>query len=178
MTIFAKSMNQKFGSEMTQYLSIWCYLMLDYLKDKMKAFCSLFLVEVSKVYMSNHSENEGIEFNFAYSSKETEKAEDTYNQSNEESIRFSQKFVLLQLESCWEYLPKSDICKLDSALTEKDLREAYFSQLGNFYTINSINSIHELEWILKRGVRLTVCRLQFDYNNAIEYGKQHTVYLR
>ena len=172
MTFRCKVDEPKFGSEMTQYLLIWCYLMLEYLKYKMNALFSLFLVEMIKVYESNRSENESIEFNFACRSKDTEKEEDKYNQSNEESIRFSQKFVFLQLESCWEYLPKSDICKLDSALTEKDLREAYFSQLGTFYTINSISSIRELEWIMKRGVKLTVCRLQFAYSSTIENGER------
>ena len=76
-----------------------------------------------------------------------------------------QTFTLL-LESCWDlfypYLSNEDICKIDSALTERRLREIYCKQVSKFYLVTSINSVDELEWILKRGIDLTVCRLVFD----------------
>ena len=90
-------------------------------------------------------------------------------------VRASQSALLWLLESFLEplfpYLSINDICKLDIAVTEKSLREVYFSRLDKFYTTHSIYSAHELEWILKRGVKLTVCRLEFDYSNANVHSK-------
>ena len=77
-----------------------------------------------------------------------------------ESYKFkSQKVFNLLLEPCWDhlypYLSNDDIGKIDSALTEKSLRELYFKQLSKFYSTNNIYSFGELLWILKRGIDLT-----------------------
>ena len=137
-----------------------------------------FLVRFKLIHVreSNRSQNKGIESNLMYRSKETEKMKERNNQSNEEVVQFSQSALLWLLESFWEplfpYLCFNDICKLDIAVTEKSLREVYFSRLGKFYTTHSIYSANELEWILKRGVKLAVCRLEFDSINAIQNGKR------
>ena len=74
--------------------------------------------------------------------------------------------LVLLLESCWEhffvYLSIDEIVKLDSALSEKSLRELYFKQVCKFYVGRSILSSAELEWILKRDIDLTTCLLYFD----------------
>ena len=57
-------------------------------------------------------------------------------------------------------MSNDDICKIDSALTEKSLREIYFRQASKFYSINNIYSLVELELIMKRGIDLTTCRLE------------------
>ena len=49
--------------------------------------------------------------------------------------------------------------KLDSALTDKSLRELYLSQVRKFYLIREITTILELEWIMKRGIALVKCIL-------------------
>ena len=142
----------------------------------MNSLWSLLRFKSIRVSESNRSENKGIESTFTDKSKETEKMNKRNNQSNEEVVRVSQSALLWLLESFWEllfpYLSLNDICKLDIAVTEKSLREVYFSRLGTFYTTHSIYSANELEWILKRGVKLAVCRLEFDYIKAIENGKR------
>ena len=129
-----------------------------------------------QVCESNRSQNEGIESHFTDRSKETGNAKLRNNQSNETVVRVSQSAFLLQLDFCWEhlfpYLSNNDICKLDSALTQKILRETYLKRLRKFYKIGSIYSIQELEWIMKRGARLAVCRLEFDYYHSLDYGKR------
>ena len=81
-----------------------------------------------------------------------------------------QVFFLL-LESCWvlfyPYLSNDDIGKIDSALTEKSLRELYIKQVSKFYLTNNIYSVGELEWIMKRGIDLTICRLEFGYEEKL-----------
>ena len=81
-----------------------------------------------------------------------------------------QVFSLL-LESCWDlfypYLSNYDIGKIDSALTEKSFRELYLKQVNKFYVSNSICSVGELEWIMKRGIDLTICRLEFGYEEKL-----------
>ena len=62
----------------------------------------------------------------------------------------------------YPYLLKNEVIKFDTALAEKSLREIYFKQVSNFYLSNSIYSVDELEWIIKRGIDLTVCRLEFE----------------
>ena len=139
-----------------------------------------FLVRFKSIQVreSNRSQNKGIETNLTDRSKVTGNTRLRNNQSNETAV--SQSAFLLQLEFCWEhlfpYLSNNDICKLDSALTQKILRETYLKRLRKFYKISSIYSIQELEWIMKRGARLTVCRLEFDYYHSIDYGK-HVAYL-
>ena len=124
----------------------------------------------------NRSENKGTKSICTITSKETENERKGDNRSNETVVRVSQSAFLLQLEFCWEhlfpYLSNNDICKLDSALTQKSLRETYLKRLRKFYKISSIYSIQELEWIMKRGARLAVCRLEFDYYHSLDYGKR------
>ena len=77
----------------------------------------------------------------------------------------------LLLESAWEhfypYLSNDDIGKIDSALTDKSLRELYFKQVAKFYVGRSILSSAELEWILQRCIDLNVCRLEFDSDGNV-----------
>ena len=81
-------------------------------------------------------------------------------------LKSRQVFTLL-LESCWEhfypYLSNEDIGKIDSALTEKSLREIYLKQVSKFYLTSNIYSVGELEWIMNWGIDLTLCRLDFNY---------------
>ena len=74
--------------------------------------------------------------------------------------------LALLLESFWDhffvYLSIEEIVKIDTALTEKSLRELYFRQVGKFYVDRSILAFAELSWILKRGINLTTCLLYFD----------------
>ena len=81
-----------------------------------------------------------------------------------ESLLKSRLVFTLLLESCWDlfypYFSNNDIGRIDSALTEKSLRELYIKRVSKFYS--NIYSVGELEWILKRGINLTVCRLDFD----------------
>ena len=86
------------------------------------------------------------------------------------SVKSHQALTAL-FESCWDifypYLLNEDIGKLDSALTEKSLRKIYAKHLSKFYLINNIYSPSELEWIIKRGIDLTVCHLDFDEEGKI-----------
>ena len=83
---------------------------------------------------------------------------------NENLLKSRLVFTLL-LESCWDlfypYLLNEDIGEIDSALTEKSLRELYLKLVSKFYLVNSIYSTGELEWIMKRGIELTICKLEF-----------------
>ena len=73
------------------------------------------------------------------------------------------------------YLSNREIGKFDSALSEKSLRVTYFKQVSKFYLVNQINTTAEIEWILKRGIDLTVCRLAFTtYHDGNYY---HHVYV-
>ena len=53
------------------------------------------------------------------------------------SLSKSYKVFIALLESCWDhfypYLSNEDIGKIDSALTEKSLREIYIKQVKKFY---------------------------------------------
>ena len=77
----------------------------------------------------------------------------------------SRQVFMFLLGSCWDhlfpYLLNEEVCKVDSALTEKSLRRLYKYQASKFYLVNSVLSYVELEWILKRGIDLTICRLDF-----------------
>ena len=88
------------------------------------------------------------------------------NSAAELLYKSHQVFTIL-IESCWDhfypYLSNEDIGKLDSTLTEKSLRTLFLHQASKFYSVNSILSSFELEWIIKRGIHLTVCRLVFGY---------------
>ena len=84
-----------------------------------------------------------------------------------ESVHRSNQALIVLLECCWDlffpYLCNADLGKLDSALTDKSLRELYFSQLNKFYLIREITSLLELEWIIKRGIVLVKCLLDFQF---------------
>ena len=90
------------------------------------------------------------------------------------SVKSHQVLTAL-FESCWDifypYLLNEDIGKLDSALTEKSLRKVYINRVSKFYLVNNIYSPSELEWVIKRGIDLTVCRLDFDEEGKIN--KKH-----
>ena len=79
----------------------------------------------------------------------------------------SRQVFMFLLGSCgdhlFSYLLIEEVCKLDSALTEKSLRPLYLYQASKFYLVNSILSSVELKWIIKRGIDLTVCRLHFEH---------------
>ena len=83
----------------------------------------------------------------------------------------SRRAFILLLESCWDifylFLSNEDIGKIDSALTEKSLREIYFIQVSKFYSTTNIYSVCELEWIMKREIDLTVCRLDFNSEGIV-----------
>ena len=74
---------------------------------------------------------------------------------------------MILLGSCgdrfFSYLLNEEVCKIDSALTEKILRPLHQHQACKFYLVNSILSSFELEWIIKRGIDLTICRLDFEH---------------
>ena len=83
----------------------------------------------------------------------------------DENLSKGRQAFMVLLGPCWDlfypYLSNEDIGKIDSVLTEKNLRELYFKQASKFYLTNSIYSVVELEWIIMRGIGLTVCRLAF-----------------
>ena len=88
-----------------------------------------------------------------------------------ESVLKSRQVFIVLLESCWDifypYLSNEDIGKIDSALTDKSLKGIYIKQVSKFYLSNKIKSIDELEWIMKRGLYLIFCRLEFAYQGKI-----------
>ena len=74
----------------------------------------------------------------------------------------------------YPYLLNDDIGKIDSALTEKCMREIYLNQASDFYLTNSIHLAAELDWIMKRGISLTICRLDYGHNSdATHQGIYH-----
>ena len=86
-----------------------------------------------------------------------------------ESYKYKcQQVFTLLLESFWDifypYLSNDDIGKIDSALTDKSLREIYIKQVSKFYLTNSIRSSSELEWIVDRKISLTICRFDFAHD--------------
>ena len=87
------------------------------------------------------------------------------DQSTPELLYKSRQVFMFLLGSCWDhlypYLLNEDISKIDSAITEKSLRRLYKYHACKFYLVNCILSYVELEWVLKRGIDLTVCRLDF-----------------
>lgn len=70
------------------------------------------------------------------------------------------------LQTCWKlffpYLSNLEIGKLDSALTDRNLRELYLDQVSDFYLSNEIYTEEELEWIIIRNISLTKCHLGFN----------------
>ena len=87
---------------------------------------------------------------------------------SQKSLCKSRQVLFLLLEACWDlfypYLLKENIGKVDIALTEKSLRKLYFNQVSKFYLFHGISSVEELEWIMKRGISLTKCKLDFEHD--------------
>lgn len=85
----------------------------------------------------------------------------------------SHQVFMILLGPCWDYLfpylLNEDIGKIDSALNEKSLRRLYSYQASKFYLVNYILSIPELEWILKRGIDLTICRLDLGHERKSQH---------
>ena len=82
-------------------------------------------------------------------------------------VHKSRQALIVLLESSWDlffpYLCNTDLGKLDSAFTDKSLRELYFSQLNKFYLLREITSLLELEWIMKRDIVLVKYLLDFQF---------------
>ena len=64
------------------------------------------------------------------------------------------------------YLRNQDLSKLDTSLTDKVIRNLYFTQIGHFYNTNEVGSISELNWIVNRNISITRFRL-----STLETGK-------
>ena len=65
------------------------------------------------------------------------------------------------------YLNNSDIVRLDSAISDISLRKLFNKQVGLFYEKNDILSADELEWILRRNIPLTTCRVARNWGNIL-----------
>ena len=69
------------------------------------------------------------------------------------------------LQTCWKlffpYLSNVEIGRLDSALSDRNLRKLYLDQVSDFYLTNPIYARAELDWIILRNIPLTICRLDF-----------------
>ena len=101
------------------------------------------------------------------------------DQSIPELLYKSHQVFMILLGSCWDhlfpYLLNEEICKIDSALTDKSLRSLYLHQVSKFYLANRILSTFELEWILKRGIDLTICRFDFEHDGKSQHRLNLTV---
>ena len=90
------------------------------------------------------------------------------DQAIAESMNKKNLVFMVLLGSCWDpfypYLMNENIGRIDSALTEKSLRKLFLNQMSKFYLTNSILLEDELKWIIKRGIELSVCRLDFQYS--------------
>ena len=65
----------------------------------------------------------------------------------------TQQFLLL--------LSNKDIGKLDITLSDKEMRQAFHSRLGSYYSSNDIKYKGELEFLVKRNIALTRCVIDF-----------------
>ena len=85
------------------------------------------------------------------------------------------------LRNCWEllvpYLSNQDIGRLDLSIIHIKLRKTFFIKVSEFYLVNKIYSLKELEWILRRNITLTKCHLDFKGNiyaySTAEYIMRH-----
>ena len=68
----------------------------------------------------------------------------------------------------FSYLTNRELGILDRVITDINLRKIYIQQAGQFYSKNKIKFKDELKWIMKRGIVLTKCHLDFDFE-----GKNH-----
>lgn len=61
------------------------------------------------------------------------------------------KLLLQSLDGLfYSYLTNRELGKLDSAISDIDLRRIYFKEAGTFYLIYAFESWAELKWIIKR----------------------------
>ena len=58
-------------------------------------------------------------------------------------------------------LSNKDIGKLDISLSDEDMRRAFYSRLGSYYSFNDIKYKGELEFLAKRNIALTRCVIDF-----------------
>ena len=63
----------------------------------------------------------------------------------------------LSFEDFLLYFSNKDIGKLDLAISETILRDAFYKRLGSFYNSNTITCLEEFEIIVKRGVSMQRC---------------------
>ena len=79
----------------------------------------------------------------------------------------SYKVLKLVLQSCGDlfftYLTNREIGKLDSAISDINLRKFYLKEAELFYLSNQIQSMYELKWVMMRGIILTKCHLDFAF---------------
>ena len=79
------------------------------------------------------------------------------------------KVLKLFLQSCsdlfFSYLTNRELGILDRAITDINLRKIYTQHAAVFYRTNRIQSFAELEWVMKRGIVLTKCNLDFYFEN-------------
>ena len=84
----------------------------------------------------------------------------------------SNKVLKLLLQSFnglfFSYLTNRELGLLDTIITDVNLRQIYFKQAERFYLCNKIQSLDELNWILKRNINITKCHFDFDFE-----GKQN-----
>ena len=90
---------------------------------------------------------------------------------NLRDLSISYKVIKLFLQSCsdlfFSYLTNRELGLLDRAIKDVNLRKVFIQQAGLFYLNNSIGSLAELEWILKRGIVITKCHLDFDFEGIV-----------
>lgn len=83
----------------------------------------------------------------------------------------SYKVIKLLLQSCCDlffpYLTNRELGLLDRIITDIILRKIFFQQAGQFYLNNKIKSLDELNWVMKRELRITRCHLDFDFEGRI-----------
>ena len=68
-------------------------------------------------------------------------------------------------DSFFSYLTNRELGKFDSAISGSNinLRKLYIKEASIFYLNNKIESIHELRRIIKRGIILSKCHLDFAF---------------
>ena len=85
----------------------------------------------------------------------------------------SYKVLKLLLQSCnhlfFSYLTNRELGLLDTLISDVNLRQIYWKQAERFYLCNKIQSLEELNWILKRNIHITKCYLDFEFE-----GKRYT----
>ena len=79
----------------------------------------------------------------------------------------SYKVLKQLLQSCsdlfFSYLTNRELGILDRVITDVNLRNIYFQRAGLFYLNNKIKSLNEMEWILMKGIVITKCHLDFEF---------------